>query len=104
MSSAKPDAPNHLGRATASVRLTLPLTSSPASEPLAGKYALGYRLQPSGKLLPSGGTFETLEEANAAWHDKGDSSLFIALAVRWRRRWVLPCFNPLYVEHPNPEH
>jgi hypothetical protein len=69
---------------------------------LAGRYALCYRLQPSGRLLPSGGSFETLEETNQAWREKGDSSLFVAIAVRWSRRWTLPVYNSLYAEHPRP--
>jgi hypothetical protein len=69
---------------------------------LAGRYALCYRLQPSGRLLPSGGTFETLEEANTAWEEKPDPSLYVGLAVRWRRRWELPQLNPLYAQHPKP--
>lgn len=69
---------------------------------LAGRYALCVRLQPSGRLLPSGRTFETLEEANQAWREKSDRSLFVDLAVRWSRRWALPVYNPLYAEHPKP--
>lgn len=69
---------------------------------LAGKYALCYRLLPSGKLLPSGGTFGTLEEANTAWQEKADPAFYVGLAVRWRRQWVLPQFNSLYAQHPKP--
>ena len=70
---------------------------------LAGKYALCLKLCPSGRLIAVSGTFETLDEANTAWHERGDSDLIVAIAVRWARRWTAPRFNPLYTEcksHP----
>ncbi|WP_395137789.1 hypothetical protein [Armatimonas sp.] len=67
---------------------------------LAGKYALCLKLCPSGKLITVSGTFETLEEANTAWHERSDTDLIVALAVRWARRWTIPRFNPLYAQHP----
>lgn len=69
---------------------------------LAGKYALCLKLCPSGKLLAVSGTFETLEEANTTWRERGDTDLIVALAVRWARCWAIPRFNPLYAEHPRP--
>lgn len=69
---------------------------------VAGKYALCIRLQPSGKLLATPGTFDTLGEANTAWWDKGDCSLVVAIASRWARRWMIPRFSPLYADHPEP--
>ena len=67
---------------------------------LAGKYALCLKLCPSGKLLAVSSTLETLDEANAAWRERGDTDLIVALAVRWSRRWTIPHFNPLYSVHP----
>ena len=69
---------------------------------LAGKYALCIHLQPSGKLLATPGTFESLDEANAAWRESGDDSLVVAIASRWARRWMPLRLNPLYVNHPQP--
>lgn len=70
---------------------------------LAGKYALCLKLCPSGKLIAVSNTFETLDEANTAWRDRGNADLIVALAVRWARRWTIPRFNSLYAEHPRPE-
>lgn len=70
---------------------------------LGGKYALCLKLCPSGKLLAVSGTFATLDEANTAWHERGDTDLIVSLAVRWARRWTIPRFNPLYAEHPKPD-
>ncbi|WP_309707555.1 hypothetical protein [Armatimonas sp.] len=70
---------------------------------LAGKYALCLKLCPSGKLIAVSGTFETLDEANTAWHERGDADLIVALAVRWARRWTIPRFNPLYAEQAKPD-
>ena len=69
---------------------------------LGGKYALCLKLCPSGKLLAVSETFETLDEANAAWRERGDTDLIVALAVRWSRRWTVPRFNSLYAERPRP--
>ena len=69
---------------------------------LAGKYALCLKLCPSGKLIAVSGTFQTLDEANTAWHERGDADLIVALAVRWARRWTILRFNPLYAERPRP--
>jgi hypothetical protein len=69
---------------------------------VAGRYALCIRLQPSGKLLAVSAAFETLEEANAPWREKGDTSLVVAIASRWARRWTIPRFNPLYGESSSP--
>lgn len=71
------------------------LTAKRAKE-LAGRYSVCVRL--SGKLVPVVGTFETLEEANIVWREKGDPSLVVTLACRWTRRWERPRFNPLYEE------
>ena len=70
---------------------------------LAGKYALCIPLQPSGKLIATSSTFETLDEANTAWRQAGNPKLVVGLAVRWSRRWTIPRFNPLYCEHRPPE-
>ena len=70
---------------------------------LAGKYALCLKLCPSGRLIAVSGTFETLDEANEAWRERGDSDLIVAIAVRWARRWTAPRFNTLNIEHPRPE-
>ncbi len=67
---------------------------------LAGKYALCARLQPSGKLLAVSTTFETLDEANAAFRERGNTELVIALACRWARCWMAVRFNPLHGEQP----
>lgn len=69
---------------------------------LAGNYALCIRLQPSGKLLATPGTFETLDDANAVWRERGDHSLVVAIASRWARRWMIPRFNLLYADYPQP--
>lgn len=60
---------------------------------LAGRYALCARLQPSGKLLAVSPTFETLEEVNAAFRERGNPALVVALACRWARRWTKVRFN-----------
>ena len=60
---------------------------------VAGKYALCARLQPSGKLLAVSTTLETLDEANAAFRERGNPALVVALACRWARRWMAVRFN-----------
>lgn len=70
---------------------------------LAGKYALCLKLCPSEKLIAVSGAFDTLDEANTAWREWNDTDLIVALAVRWARRWTIPCFNPVYAEHSRPD-
>ena len=72
--------------------------SAKRAKEIGGRYALCHRL--GEKLLPDGPLFDTLEEANAAWEARGDHDLGIACACRWKRRWEIPRFNPLYREHP----
>jgi hypothetical protein len=60
---------------------------------LAGRYALCARLEPSGKLLAASATFEALEEVNAAWRERGNPKLVVAIACRWARRWMEVKFN-----------
>jgi hypothetical protein len=60
---------------------------------LAGRYALCARLEPSGKLLAVSATFESLEAVNAAWREKGNPALVLAICCRWARRWMELRFN-----------
>jgi hypothetical protein len=60
---------------------------------LAGRYALCARLEPSGKLLAASATFETLDEVNAAFQERQNPALIVALACRWARRWMAIRFN-----------
>lgn len=65
---------------------------------LAGKYSLCLKLCPSGRLLAVSGTFETLEEVNAAWKETERPELIIALCCRWARRWMPLWFNSALTE------
>lgn len=67
---------------------------------LGGKYAL---CVPVGRhLVQHSRPFETLEQANAAWQERGGKSdLYVACCNRLDRRWELPRYNPLYKDgHP----
>lgn len=68
----------------------------------AGKYALCLRVGCS--LLPTGQTWDTLDEAAAAWRDGGNSTLVIGCCCRWKRRWEEPEFNPLRADPAYPQH
>ncbi|WP_394793111.1 hypothetical protein [Armatimonas sp.] len=59
---------------------------------VAGKYALCAPL--ADKLLPAAfGLYDTLEQANTAWQERGNPTLVIAIACRWTRRWERLRFN-----------
>ena len=62
---------------------------------LGGKYAL---CVPIGRhLVQHSHTFDTLEEANAAWREcSSKGGLYVACCNRLDRRWELPRYNPLY--------
>ncbi len=69
---------------------------------IGGKYALCVPMGEKGeKLLPVTETFETLEAANAAWRDKGDTRLVVACGNRLDRCWEKPKRNTLYREFPD---
>ena len=80
-----------------------PMSARRARE-LAGRYAVCYRLPVTPpRLLALHGPFETIEEANGVWRDKGDMKCVVACACRWSRRCELPHYNPLYAQHdPRP--
>ena len=70
--------------------------SAKRAKEIGGKYALCVQLGEN--LIPSSDLFATLNEANAAWKERGNRSLRVACACRWSRRWELPRFNALYAE------
>ena len=63
---------------------------------IAGRYTICVKLGEN--LMPIVGfLLDTLEEANAIWHENGGGEdVFVACACRWSRRWEMPRFNPLY--------
>jgi hypothetical protein len=69
---------------------------------LAGKYSLCHL---SGTMLFAfGKTYASLDEANAAWREKGDTKTVVGCCNRLDRRWQLPRFNTLYAEFdPRPK-
>lgn len=69
------------------------LTAGKAKE-WAGKYALCQRSGTT--LLATGWIYDTLDEANAAWKEKHDTSFVVGCCCRLNRAWELPRFNPLY--------
>lgn len=66
----------------------------------SGKYALCLRVGRS--LLPTGDTWNTLEEAVTAWQASGNLSLVIGCCCRWKRRWEEPVYNPLHADSRYP--
>jgi len=63
---------------------------------LAGRYALCRR---SGTMLfVFGKAYESLNEANAAWREMGDTKIVVGCCNRLDRCWQLPRFNTLYAE------
>ena len=70
--------------------------SAKRAKQIGGKYSLCRRL--GKRLLPDGSLLDTLDEANAAWKERGDLALLVACACRWSRRWETPRFNSLHVD------
>jgi hypothetical protein len=77
------------------------MTAARARE-IAGKYALCARSR--NVLLAVGALYDDIEQANAAWRQKGDTRLVVACCSRLDRCFALPRYNTLYAEcDPRPE-
>jgi hypothetical protein len=72
--------------------------SAKQAKEMGGKYALCIFV--GSTLLPVTRRFDTLQEANARWIEKGNPALFVACCNRLDRCWGIPRYSPLYKEHP----
>lgn len=63
----------------------------------AGLYALCESCGES--LAPVSALFESIERANNAWREQGETRLVVACCKRLDRCWQLPRYNPLYAEY-----
>lgn len=77
------------------------MTAARAKE-IGGRYALCIPIgDASERFLPLSNIFDTMEAANAAWRERGDTRLVVACGNRLDRCWGRPRLNPLYAEQPN---